>query len=385
MADKQDNHKEQDKGSPDADDLAPVEFASHEVRLSGRQWLVAGALILAALALMPVLWERLDPLQPDADYRLPYGLSNDYWLFGRYCRQAAGQGRAMVLGDSVIWGQYVNRNQTLPHYLTELAGNVRFANMGMDGMHPVALDGLVRYYGRGISGRKVLVHCNPLWMSSERHDLRTEKEFRFNHPRLVPQFFPAIPCYREAFSGKLAIVVERTVPFLSWASHLRVAYFDQKDIPAWTFEHPYANPIAAVTRPLPAPAEDHAKEPVSWSDHGIEKQDLPWVDLETSLQWRSFRRLIRTLQDRGNRVYVLVGPFNEHLLEEPSLQRYGNLRDAIARGLEELEVPHYVPDALPSEYYADASHPLPEGYELLAEQLVGRDSFARFMGEDGGK
>jgi len=382
MADEGHSHSRQGNGG--GDELAVVAYASHEVRLSGRQWLAAGALILGALALLPVLWKRAEPFRPGEDYRIPYALTNDYWFFHRYSRCAAAQGKTLVLGDSVIWGQYVNKDQTLTHCLDRVSGRAEFANMGADGMHPVALDGLVRYYARGISDSRVLLHCNPLWMSSERHDLQIEKEFRFNHPRLVPQFFPVIPCYREPFSGKLAIAVERRVPFLSWANHLRLAYFDQMDIPAWTLEHPYANPIAPVTAGLPSPAEDHAGEPASWRERGIRKQDLPWVDPETSFQWRSFRRLVGTLRARGNRVFVLVGPFNEHMLEEPSLQRYHELREGIARGLDDLEVPHYVPDALPSEYCADASHPLAEGYELLARQLAECDAFVRFLGEDGG-
>ena len=32
----------------------------------------------------PILWERYEPLQPGPDYRMPYDLSNDYWLYDRY-------------------------------------------------------------------------------------------------------------------------------------------------------------------------------------------------------------------------------------------------------------------------------------------------------------
>jgi len=39
-------------------------------------------------------------------------------------------------------------------------------------------------------------------------------------------------------------------------------------------------------------------------------------------------------------------------------------------------IPHYVPPALPSELYADASHPNAAGYRLLAQWLWDSDSFA---------
>jgi len=47
--------------------------------------------------------------------------------------------------------------------------------------------------------------------------------------------------------------------------------------------------------------------------------------------------------------------------------------------LEEQQIPHFVPAALPSEHYADASHPLAEGYLLLAEQMLDSESFREFL------
>jgi len=37
-----------------------------------------------------------------------------------------------------------------------------------------------------------------------------------------------------------------------------------------------------------------------------------------------------------------------------------------------------VPATLPSGLYADASHPLTEGYELLAKEISGAESFRRW-------
>jgi len=69
-------------------------------------------------------------------------------------------------------------------------------------------------------------------------------------------------------------------------------------------------------------------------------------------------------------VFVLVGPFNEHMLTEESLENYLPVKETIAAWLKENQVPHLMPDALPSEQYADASHPLATGYEALARQLL---------------
>jgi hypothetical protein len=353
-------------------------FAAHEVRLTAGQWIVTALLVGLALALLPRLWTRLEPFAPGPDYRMPYELSTDYWHFSRYARTAAADGKVLVIGDSVVWGQYVRKHETLAHCLNELAEAPRFANLGVDGMHPAALAGLIRHYGQGISGRDVLLHCNPLWMSSERHDLRIEKEFHFNHPELVPQFLPPIPCYRASVADRLAIVVRRSLPAFAWADHLRIAYYDGRDIPSWTIEHPYRSPLGALAGTLPGPAEEPKQEPLAWTEKGMPRQDFPWVEPGESFQWRSFRRVVRLLRRRGNRLFVLVGPFNSHMLTQDSSDRYGRLRDGMAAWLAAEGVPFYAPPALPSHAYADASHPLAEGYAAIARDLFGRPAFAPF-------
>ena len=358
-----------------------VRFGASALRLSGRQWAVAGLAAVAFFVFAPNLWERVEKLDPPADYRLPYDLSNDYWLFSRYARLAAARGQTLVVGDSVMWGQYVKRGQTLSHYLGERDGEPRFANLGLDGAHPAALAGLLRYYGGDIAGGRVVLHSNLLWTASKKHDLQSEKEFRFNHPTLAPQFVPSIPCYTESGSRRLGIAIERQVPFFAWANHLRVAYFGQQDLPTWTMEHPTACPLAAI-RPAVLMADDPLRhEPISWTARGIEKQDFAWVDLETSFQWRFLREAVAVLQARGNKVFVLVGPFNEHMLNDESLKVYAERKRTVAAWLAANQVPHLVPPPLPSDLYADASHPLAEGYRLLAEQLWANAEFSRFAAD----
>ena len=41
----------------------------------------------------------------------------------------------------------------------------------------------------------------------------------------------------------------------AWTKHLQQAYFDRSDIPTWTVEHPYDNPLVPVTRGLPRAPE----------------------------------------------------------------------------------------------------------------------------------
>ena len=58
-------------------------FASHQMRLSVKNWLVVTVIIALLFALTPALWQRIERFEPNADYRIPYELSSDYWLYDR--------------------------------------------------------------------------------------------------------------------------------------------------------------------------------------------------------------------------------------------------------------------------------------------------------------
>jgi len=355
-------------------DKAKIPFSSNNIRLSGREWIIVAIICSALFCLGPRLWERIENFNPGTDYRLSYTLGNDYWLYNRYCNWACSMYETLVVGDSVIWGHYVSRDNTLSHYLNQYTGRDCFANLGVDGFHPAALEGLLRYYGRDISGKKVIIQFNPLWMSSAKHDLQTDKEFHFNHPKLVPQFFPKIPCYKDSFSGRFRTAVERYVPFFGWAVHLRIVYFENMALPNWTLEHPYENPLGAVTLELPT-SRDDLRENVSWTTKGIMQEDFQWVVPAESLQWRFFRQTINLLKARKNTVFVVVGPFNEHMLKPESYKTYQQMKSEFETWLRQNNIAYCVPEVLPSELYRDASHPLGPGYAMLAKQLFESRSF----------
>lgn len=381
------------------------------VRLSLHEWLAAVAVIAAVLLALPQAWRRIDAPADAPNSRVPYRLSGDYWMFERLAARAAAEGAVAVIGDSVIWGHYVSAAETLPAHLGEAAESkaalaeaattgaprgaaaasnarpagagraVRFANLGVDGIHPAAMHGLVAYHGRAVAGGRVVLHCNPLWTSSRRHDLTAAKEFAFNHPRLVPQFIPWIPCYRETADGRLAIVVGRYLPWGSWAEHLRVARFGGRDLAGWAVEHPYECPVRQLALELPS-ADDGPDPPPdarAWTEKGVPAMDADWVPLGESLQWASLRATVDVLRGRGCRVFVLVGPFNEHMLAPASREAYKDMKSAMAAWLRDAGVGCLAPAPLPSSLYADASHPLAEGYRLLAERLGGSEEFQTWL------
>jgi len=345
-------------------------FSSNAVRLSIREWLGLLLLFVLVAAFAGPIWKRLEVFEPSADYRIPYDMSEDYWLFDRYCREAGKSDKTFVIGDSFVWGQYVRKEESLSHFLNQQAGSERFINAGLDGTHPLALDGLIKHYCAGLKDREVILHLNLIWLSSPQADLRTEREAHFNHPRLVPQFIPTVPSYREPISERMGVVVARHIPFQDWSRHIRSVYYSNADLPHWTLDNPYLNPLRQITFTLPESEDNPHSDAQAWFADREFRQGLPWVDVETSLQWQAFRRLVDTLQARRNRVFVLVGPLNEHMLEPSSVAAYREILTDVESWLKDRDLPYYIPPVLPSDLYADMSHPLGQGYALLAADLL---------------
>ena len=347
-----------------------IPFSSNLLYLSGREWIVAGVIIFILSFLIPSVWEQSEKFRPGGNYRIPYTLSNDYWLYQRWARRSACKYDTLVIGDSFIWGHYVKARDTLTGHLNDYFDGKQFANLGVDGIHPAALAGLIKYYGRDITGKNVILHLNPIWMSSLKHDLQSEKEFHFNHPGLVPQFFPKIPCYRETASNKIGIVLERKIPLFSWAAHLRQVYFDNLEPAGWCLEHPNENPLGVFKFKPAGSDEERSYEQRTWRERGMTRQDFGWVDPASSLQWKFFRQTVELLRKRGNNVFVMVGPINEHMMEESSLAAYKNIKSGLEEWFQQNNIDYYIPPVLPGELYADASHPLSKGYALLARWLL---------------
>ena len=147
----------------------------------------------------------------------------------------------------------------------------------------------------------------------------------------------------------MSAVIQREVGFLQWVGHLQNAYFDQKSILSWTLQddggnpprypNAYKDPLAQISLTVPsAPQDDPQRGPTSprhkpWSLDGQGTTRFEWVDLDASLQWRAFQRMIGRLRERGNDVLVVLGPFNEHLMAEDNRPAYRKIRDGIAAWL----------------------------------------------------
>jgi hypothetical protein len=372
-----------------------VPFGVNEMRLNLRQWLAVLLILLTCALGIPRVWKHVERFEPGPDYRVPYALSNDYWLYQRRLETIADSARIPVLGDSVVWGEYVRPEGTLSHFLNRETGQPdRFVNCGVNGLFPLAMEGLVEYYGATLCNRKLMVHCNLLWMTSPKADLSTSKEEDFNHAQLVPQFVSQIPCYRADTSDRLSAVASRNVELFAWVGHLQDVYLDQRSLPRWTLEedggdpphrpNAWRNPLAQLVPSVPDdPKDDPQRGPTSsrhkaWTNGGASPTHFDWVDLDASLQWRAFRELIGLLRSRGNDVLVVLGPLNEHMVAEDQRPAFRKLRDGVAAWLVANHVAHVIPETLPSELYADASHPLTDGYARLAKRIFQDAGFQRW-------
>ena len=88
---------------------------------------------------------------------------------------------------------------------------------------------------------------------------------------------------------------------------------------------------------------------------------------------------MKLLQSRDNDVLVVVGPFNENIMAEENRPAFRRLRDGVADWLAKNHVVCLVPETLPGALYADASHPLTEGYQLLASRLFSDAVFQKWL------
>ena len=346
---------------------------SNGIRLTGRQWLGVGLFTFAARGRSrPRSGSRSEKFRARAGLSHPARPEQRLLALRALRRTGRRAARHVLIGDSVVWGEYVTP-------ATRRCRIISTSWRATSGSPISASTAPIRsrwWAGRALCGQRArtrtwLLQCNPLWMSSPEADLQDDKASEFNHPRLVPQFVAELPAYKEEISPRLGVLVEQRLPFSSWTNHLQQAYYDRTDIPGWTLEHPYDNPLAPLARGLPpvgqfpaAPAAAVVQERHHQAGLSVGRSGDVAAMAGLPAAWsRSCRR-------RGNRVFVLVGPFNEHLLTPESLMRYGQVKATIAAWLIEKQVPHAIPAPLPSELYGDASHPLAAGYKMLAEQLA---------------
>lgn len=339
--------------------------------LTPRDWRVVGLLVALLIGIAPAIPFR--PAEPkiELDYRIPYALSSRYDLYRRYTSLAADQFPSLIVGDSVVWGQCSRRDQTLSHHLNELTKQPRFANAGLDGMHPIALAELLEYHAPAIAKKRVLLQFDPLWLIVKNPSDKSRKNYLFNRPDLIPRLAAR---FKAPFKQAIAAAWSRlysTGPLKDWTTRLADT---RVDFLAWSLDHPYESPLKAISAALPPSEDSKYQVLVPWTR--VENDLLRdfWGDPDTHPEWLAFERLIGLLESRDNKILVVLGPMNEHMMASVMRASYLSLRAKLAKRLEARGVATFTPSLLPSDTYADICHPLAPGYELMAKELLQRES-----------
>jgi hypothetical protein len=348
------------------------------LRLSLREWLVAAFLITAFLAAAPSIPFRPRSPLVEPDYRIPYSLSTRYAVYRRFTTLAAAQFPTLIVGDSVVWGQCATRDQTLSHHLNELTKQPRFANAGLDGMHPVALVELIEHHAPGIERKNVILHFDPLWLFSDGSDPKSSSRVLNARPGLMPRLAAgAGGVMKDAVASAGSCALQ--APFLhGWSEHLADTRID---FLAWSLDHPYEGPLHAISSTLP-PSEDSRRLRLApWTATPGLGVGGSWGDPDTHPQWKALERLISLLELRGNRVLVLVGPMNEYMMAPDTRRSYQSLKAVLEFKLTKRGVAHYLAPLLQSEHFGDLCHPVARGYEELAKELL-RERSAWFLAVD---
>lgn len=336
---------------------------------------VSATIIITAVA-MPLLFPLTGDQVFTSDYRLPYYLGEDYFLYKKYAGSVATYNTIPVIGDSVIWGHYTSDRDTLTAHLNREQNRMEFSNMGIDGIHPAVMYGLVEHYCKSLRNKKVIAGINLLWMSSARHDLTGAKNSEINHRMLLPQFNEVIPAYSPTLEERLSFVIKRGTPLLLWGDHIRLARFRGKNLYRWIMDNPAESPVAFLhpekkAYELPA-AMDSSKFPV---------QDVRWVTTDKSLQWKYTLKTLRLLRERGNRVLAVVTPFNRYMLTEGSAHQHELIVSEIRESLLLDGITVVIPETPRREEFADSSHPNGEGYRTIAKDLLNNSEFVKFIKE----
>lgn len=337
--------------------------------LSFGEWLIVALLVAVLIAFAPLVHLRDQAPVVEQDYRIPYALSSRYEVYRRFASLSAAQFPVIVIGDSVVWGQCAHREDTLPHHLNELTRQPRFANGGLDGMHPVALVELIEHHAPSISHKDVILQLDPLWfMAADNAAVPGSiASALLNRPGLVPRLAAELT---GGFKSALNSGADQLIRNSSLAGLAeRLAEF-RLDFLAWSLDHPYENPLRAVTSALPPSEDGRHLQLLPWNRSVVTPVESNWAPLQGNLQWRAFERLLTLLEFRSNRVLVLVGPMNEHMMSPGTRARYVAFKEQIRQRLNERGATYFFVPVLGIDSYGDICHPLGSGYEEWAQELL---------------
>jgi hypothetical protein len=348
------------------------------------------AFMAATLVLVEVAFRVAAPSWVPADFRLP---DRTLWGIDEFVASTKGAPgvRIAVVGDSVVWGGFADRDQTLSARMdadyASAGRRVHAFNFGMNGAHSNDLYPLVEVLaGEGAADLVVInfdyrfyrdgpiQHRYPQLLQMAASSAGTDADML-----LVPfadideKAVPASPADSIAPSGSEQLAKELVSRVSSIAARreyiLAVTIGDKPSTAlARTVE-------TAVPRLLGRPL--WTKRTAAQLDLATLRSDFAVPPLTADSAYvRYLLASVRSARAHGVRVVVFAGPLDRTLLGandlyDPALYA-ANL--AVVGDLVRSEGGEFLDltDTVPPEEIRDSHHPMPQGYARLARVLSGR-------------
>ena len=390
----QEPEKHENRGAspaPMADALAPKGDArdaadpSVELRLSMKGWLIVGGLVVLLSVGVPRWYGYVERFEPQINYRIPRSQTEDYWQVHRWSHVARESHEVLYVGDSVVWGEFAAPDESITAKLNELAEETQFANVGLKGLPPLALKHLLidvlqverSWLSRSGAPPRVVLHFNPIWLTSPQRDLSDPAETMVNHQSMLPQFQLNLPAYQPTWNDRLSRTISRRTAWFRWSRHLQITNFDDQDFHRWTLEHPVEWPGSTIRtvslEPSPEPAQQARSQRTLPGT-----RDYDWIAADDSFQYRGFLGAVEACRQANIELYCVIGQLDVNPQTIESRETEAEILRSLERDLDQLGVPH---ERLPvdSKWMADASHPLPAGYQEQAQSLWESRSFQAWL------
>lgn len=348
--------------------------------LSVRGW--SGVLVVFVLVVigLPRAWVAVESFDPELNWRQPTRVAEDYWQIHRWLRAAERKESIVILGDSVVWGEFAKPNETLAAHLSMINGENEFANLGVQGLYPVALLGLLKIEA---PRSPPLLLFNPIWMTSARRDLSllaSEREtVSVNHQALLPQWIGSPVSYRATLEERLSRWGLQQSQLRRWSNHLSYEHLDGQDLPTWLRAHPSRFPWQASDGIVLGP-EDEPGQPIRRRLIPENSISYEWVEPDDSLQYQAFLKCVELLSQHGKPPCVLLASLSSSGRTPECLNSESQIAQRLRDDLEQRQIA-VVNLKASSEVMADASHPTPDGYRAWAETIQHESAFQTWVSD----
>ena len=195
--------------------------------------------------------------------RLPHPVRAEQRLLA--LRAAAAPSTPTNIASSAIPWSGANTSgptaRSLTFSTTQSGRPGRFINAGVNGLFPLAFEGLLETTATAPPSQSHPPLQRPLDEQPESRPAHGQGR-TIQSRRSRPAILPRIPCYKADLNQRLAALIERHFAFSQWANHLQMACFEQKTFLTWTLAeegsdppripNAYKNPFAQITLTVPS-------------------------------------------------------------------------------------------------------------------------------------